>query len=74
MLACACTHAGSHNIPFPQVLKDGRQLKSPEELYQTFQKAGVDVDSRPIVGSCGSGLTVAILALAIHRLNGKVVS
>jgi len=64
---------GAHNVPFPQVLKDGKQLKSPEELERVFSDTGVDVKSRPVVGSCGSGLTACILALAIHQINGKVI-
>ena len=69
-----CAHTGSCCVPFPSVLKDGKQLKSPEELSQVFSSAGINVNE-PVVASCGSGLTASILALAIHQVNGgKVVS
>lgn len=60
-------------MPYPSVLKDRKLLKSPEELSQVFSAAGVDAD-KPVAASCGSGLTASILALAIHQMNGKVVS
>lgn len=45
----------------------------PPPFYCTPQEAGVDV-SQPLVGSCGSGLTASILALAVHQITGRVVS
>lgn len=41
-------------------------------LAEVFQDAGVDV-TKPLVGSCGSGLTACIVALAAHQLNGRVM-
>ncbi|MCB8821040.1 3-mercaptopyruvate sulfurtransferase [Microvirga rosea] len=57
---------GSLNVPFEEVL-DGGRLKDAASLRQAFQHAGVDLD-RPIVTSCGSGVTAAILALALETL------
>lgn len=65
--------SGSHCVPFPQVLKEGKYLKNPAELDEVFRNAGIDVGSQPLVGTCGSGLTASILALAVYRLTGKVV-
>jgi len=41
-------------------------LKDPEVLRATFEAAGVDWE-KPILTTCGSGVTAAILALALHR-------
>ena len=50
-----------------QVLKDGR-FKAPEELARVFEGAGVD-PGKPIVASCGTGVTASVLALALHQLS-----
>lgn len=73
LLCVLVSVSGSSCLPFPSVLRDGKQFKSPEELSQVFRDAGVDVGG-PVVATCGSGLTASILALAIHQVNGKVVS
>ena len=40
-----------------------------------FSSAGADLDGPlPLVGSCGSGLTACVLALAAHHSTGKLVS
>jgi thiosulfate/3-mercaptopyruvate sulfurtransferase len=57
---------GSYNVPFGEVLKDGR-LKSHAEIAAAFEKAGVDLD-KPVVTSCGSGVTASILTFAIEAL------
>lgn len=41
-------------------------MKSKEELLEVFKAAGLDL-SRPVVGTCGSGLTACILTLALDR-------
>ena len=57
---------GSFNVPFGEVLKDGR-LKSHDAIASAFKTAGVDLD-RPVVTSCGSGVTASILSFAIEAL------
>ena len=57
---------GSINLPFPRLVADGR-LKSPEEIEAAFRAAGVDLD-RPIVTTCGSGVSAAILAVALDAI------
>lgn len=54
---------GSRNLPYGELLRDGR-LKSPQEIAQAFADAGVDTD-RPVVVTCGSGVTAAVLALGL---------
>ena len=48
------------------MLADG-QLKSHEEVAAAFKQAGVDLD-KPVVTSCGSGVTAAILTFAVDAL------
>jgi thiosulfate/3-mercaptopyruvate sulfurtransferase len=57
---------GSLNLPFPELIEDGR-LKDPESVRRAFADAGVDLE-RPIVTSCGSGVTAAILTLALETV------
>lgn len=57
---------GSTNLPYPELIADGR-LKDPDSVRRAFADAGVDLD-RPIVTSCGSGVTAAILTLALETI------
>jgi thiosulfate/3-mercaptopyruvate sulfurtransferase len=57
---------GSFNVPFSEVVKNGALLDKAS-LHTAFQKAGVDL-SKPIITSCGSGVSAAILALALETL------
>jgi thiosulfate/3-mercaptopyruvate sulfurtransferase len=57
---------GSFNLPFGEVLKDGR-LKSHDDIAAAFKGAGVDLD-RQVITSCGSGVTASILTFAIEAL------
>ncbi len=61
---------GSLNLPFPQVLADGR-LANPAAIAAAFTAAGTDLD-KPIITSCGSGVSASILALALESI-GKPV-
>jgi thiosulfate/3-mercaptopyruvate sulfurtransferase len=55
---------GSLNLPSSEAIADGR-LKSADELRAALAKAGVDLD-RPVVTSCGSGVSAAIVSLALE--------
>lgn len=57
---------GSYNLPYADLIEGGR-LKEPESIRRAFAEAGVDLD-RPIVTSCGSGVTAAILTLALETV------
>lgn len=57
---------GSKNVPFGQVLNDDGTMKDAEGLRAAFEAAGVDL-SKPAITSCGSGVTAAILSLALER-------
>jgi len=54
---------GALNVPSAGVIAEGR-LAPPQKIKQAFAAGGVDLD-RPIITSCGSGLTAAILWLAL---------
>ncbi len=57
---------GSLNVPFGELVEDGR-LVARDRIAAAFAKGGVDVD-RPVITSCGSGLTAVILALGLDAL------
>ncbi|GGH33614.1 thiosulfate/3-mercaptopyruvate sulfurtransferase [Cribrihabitans marinus] len=58
---------GSRNLPYGALLNEDGTMKSTEECRALFEAAGVDL-SRPAITTCGSGITAAILSLALHRL------
>ena len=58
---------GSVNVPFKSLLNDDLTFKSPDDLRAAFVNAGLDLD-RPIVTTCGSGVTACVLTLALHML------
>ncbi|NEU11943.1 3-mercaptopyruvate sulfurtransferase [Methylobacterium sp. BTF04] len=58
--------AGARNVHYSALQTDGR-LKDPEALRAVFAENGVDVE-RPVVTTCGSGVTAAIVALALETL------
>ena len=62
---------GSLNLPYSEVLENG-QLKDNAALSRAFASAGVDLE-RPVITSCGSGVTAAILCLALHKLGKQDV-
>ncbi|NDV88757.1 3-mercaptopyruvate sulfurtransferase [Aurantimonas aggregata] len=62
---------GAASVPIGLVTEGGR-LKSPEALRETFAAAGVDPDA-PVVTSCGSGVTAAVLSLALASLGNADV-
>ena len=55
---------GAKNLPWTDIIENGR-LKSGAELMAAFKKAGVDL-TKPIVTTCGSGVSAAILSLALE--------
>jgi thiosulfate/3-mercaptopyruvate sulfurtransferase len=57
---------GAFNVPYGGVL-DGNRLASPDKIAAAFKAGGVDVD-KPVITSCGSGVTAAILTFALVAL------
>ena len=58
---------GAANLPWEQVIAEDGTLRPSEELKSVFDRVGVDL-AKPIVTTCGSGVTASILALALARL------
>ena len=58
---------GARSLPFAQVLNPDGTMKDDAALAEALEAAGVD-PGRPVVTSCGSGVTAAILSLALERL------
>jgi thiosulfate/3-mercaptopyruvate sulfurtransferase len=56
----------SFNVPFTQLVESG-QLAQRGRIEAAFKDAGVDLD-KPIITSCGSGLTAAILTFALESI------
>ena len=61
---------GSKNLHYRQLLNPDETMKTPEQLRAAFQAAGVDL-SRPVITTCGSGVTAAILSLALERIGHR---
>lgn len=57
---------GARNLHYASLQRDGR-MKSPEELAEVFAAAGVD-PRRPVMTTCGSGVTAAIISLALETM------
>ena len=59
---------GSRNVPYAELFdpKTGT-MKSLEDLRRAFSGAGVDM-AKPIVTTCGSGVSALVLTLALYRL------
>lgn len=58
---------GSVNLFYGDLVAGDGTLKPPRELARGFEAAGVDLD-RPVVTTCGSGVSAAVLNLALYWL------
>jgi thiosulfate/3-mercaptopyruvate sulfurtransferase len=56
---------GSRSLPAADMLQGGRHMLPPDFLRSRFAGVGVD-GRRPVVTSCGTGVTAAILTLGLH--------
>lgn len=56
----------SRNVPFSTLLNADKTMKEPAVLKAIFENAGVDL-TKPAITSCGSGVTAAVLCLAMER-------
>ena len=61
---------GSANVPYRSVLNADGTMKSPADLEATFRAAGVDLN-KPAITTCGSGVSSAVLNLALERMGKK---
>jgi thiosulfate/3-mercaptopyruvate sulfurtransferase len=58
---------GSKNVPYTDLLNADMTMKDPDALRAVFAAAGVDM-TKPVITSCGSGVTAAIINLALERI------
>ncbi|CAN7065666.1 unnamed protein product [Brassica oleracea var. botrytis] len=58
---------GSKCVPFPQLLDSSQTLLPAEEVKKRFEQEEISLD-KPIMASCGTGVTACILAMGLHRL------
>jgi len=61
---------GARNVHFRDLLLPDGTMKEAPALAATFAAAGIDL-ARPVITSCGSGVTAAILNLALERLGHR---
>ncbi len=60
----------SKNVPFSTVLNADGTMKSAPDLRAVFQASGVDL-AKPAITTCGSGVTAAVLSLALERIGHR---
>ena len=61
---------GAKNVHYASLVHNNGTLRHPNDLAATFQKAKIKLD-KPIITSCGSGVTAAILTLALTELGAS---
>ena len=65
---------GALNLPWENLIDPRRGTMLPaDELRATIEAAGIDI-SRPVVTSCGSGVTACVLALGLHLVGARDVA
>ena len=63
---------GAINVPFTTLI-DGNRMKSKEQLRAVLLKQGVDLE-QPAIATCGSGVTAAVVALALELCGAPAAS
>lgn len=61
---------GAKNLPFNALMREDGTIKSTNEISELIIDAGLDL-SKPIITSCGSGVTAAVLTLSLTILGAK---
>jgi len=56
---------GACNMPWTSLLSEDGTLKSPEQLRALFGQLGLE-PGKPVIASCGSGVTASVIALALE--------
>ncbi len=57
---------GAFNLPYGELIENG-QLVSRARIEAAFKKTGIDLE-KPVITTCGSGVTAAILTLALETI------
>ena len=61
---------GAKNVPYTTLLNGDGTLKPVAELRAVFESAGVNL-AKSAITSCGSGVTAAVLSLALERIGHR---
>jgi thiosulfate/3-mercaptopyruvate sulfurtransferase len=61
---------GARSLPYNELVEPDGRLLSPEKLRRRYLEAGIDL-SRPIVLSCGSGVSACALALGLELVGHR---
>ncbi len=65
---------GSLNLPFTEIIDQSSQtFLNNDEIRRRFEAEGLNL-RRPVIASCGSGVTAGVLALALHRLGHRDIA
>ncbi len=64
---------GAHNLPFLELYDENRLMKDADALAALYQGAGLDLD-KPVITTCGSGVTACNLALGLHLIGRDAVA
>ncbi|KTT65986.1 sulfurtransferase [Sphingomonas sanguinis] len=60
---------GALNLPYSRLFEGDGRWKSPDAIASEFAAAGVD-PAKPMVATCGSGITACVLAFGAERIGG----
>jgi thiosulfate/3-mercaptopyruvate sulfurtransferase len=60
---------GAFNLPYTELLPDGH-LATPDVIRAAVAKSGLDL-TKPVITSCGSGVTAAVLWLALETIGKR---
>lgn len=61
---------GSKNLPYGELFNADGTWKSADAIRAEFDKAGID-PSKPVVTTCGSGITAAVLLFGLHLIGNE---
>lgn len=64
---------GAHNLPYGQLLKPDMTFKDADTMRALYEGAGIDL-RKPVVTSCGSGITACVLAFGLHLIGHRDVA
>lgn len=61
---------GARNLHYRELMAEDGTMKGPDALRTAFEAAGIDL-ARPVITTCGSGVSAAILSLALERIGHR---
>lgn len=69
---CAAGHMpGAKNTPYGRFFDSDGRWKTPDAIRAVFDAAGLDL-ARPMVATCGSGITASVIVFAAHLLGHEI--